>query len=90
MTPELAVHLISSSLWVVVKVVCLIILPSLSVGLLVAIFQAVTQIQENTLSFLPRLLAILGAIAFGGHYISTEVLDLFGYTFSHINDISLR
>jgi flagellar biosynthetic protein FliQ len=43
-----------------------LLLLSLSVGLLVSIFQATTQIQEQTLSFVPKILAVfLGLIVFG-------------------------
>ena len=42
-----------------VVIVALIVLPSLAVGLVVAIMQAATQVNEQTLSFLPRLLMTL-------------------------------
>ncbi|WP_205340467.1 flagellar biosynthesis protein FliQ [Denitrificimonas caeni] len=56
MTPEVAVDLFREALSLTALVVAAIIVPSLLVGLLVAMFQAATQINEQTLSFLPRLL----------------------------------
>lgn len=56
MTPEVAVDIIREALSVTSLVVTAIIVPSLLVGLMVAMFQAATQINEQTLSFLPRLL----------------------------------
>lgn len=56
MTPEVAVDIIREALSVTSLVVVAIIVPSLLVGLMVAMFQAATQINEQTLSFLPRLL----------------------------------
>ena len=56
MTPEVAVDLIREALWLIAVIVGLLVLPSLVVGLLVAMFQAATQINEQTLSFVPRLL----------------------------------
>ena len=56
MTPEVAVDIIREALSVTSLVVAAIIVPSLLVGLMVAMFQAATQINEQTLSFLPRLL----------------------------------
>lgn len=59
MTPEIFVELFKESLWLVLIMVCAIIIPSLLVGLVVAIFQAATSINEQTLSFLPRLIITL-------------------------------
>ncbi len=56
MTPEVAVDIIREALSMTALVVASIIVPSLLVGLMVAMFQAATQINEQTLSFLPRLL----------------------------------
>ena len=59
MTPEVAVDLIRDALWLTAVIVGLVVLPSLVVGLIVAMFQAATQINEQTLSFVPRLLVML-------------------------------
>ena len=52
MTPEIAVDLFREALWLTALFVSVIVMPSLIVGLLVAMFQAATQINEQTLSFL--------------------------------------
>ncbi|GFM65764.1 flagellar biosynthetic protein FliQ [Pseudomonas cichorii] len=59
MTPEVAVDLFREALWLTTVLVSILVVPSLLCGLLVAIFQAATQINEQTLSFLPRLLVML-------------------------------
>ncbi|MDE1164293.1 MAG: flagellar biosynthesis protein FliQ [Pseudomonas sp.] len=59
MTPEVAVDLFRDALWLTTMMVAILVVPSLLVGLLVAMFQAATQINEQTLSFLPRLLVML-------------------------------
>ena len=59
MTPEVAVDLFREALWLIVLIVGLAVVPSLVVGLIVAMFQAATQINEQTLSFLPRLMVML-------------------------------
>lgn len=46
--------------------VSVLIVPSLLVGLVVSVFQAATQINEQTLSFLPRLLVTLAMLGFAG------------------------
>ena len=53
MSPETFVDVFREALWLVTIMVCAVILPSLMVGLVVAIFQAAPSINEQTLSFLP-------------------------------------
>ncbi|SEI81398.1 MULTISPECIES: flagellar biosynthesis protein FliQ [unclassified Pseudomonas] len=59
MTPEVAIDLFRSALWLTTTMVAILVVPSLIVGLIVSMFQAATQINEQTLSFLPRLLVML-------------------------------
>jgi flagellar biosynthetic protein FliQ len=59
MTPEVAVDLFRDALWLTTVMVAILVVPSLLVGLAVAVFQAATQINEQTLSFLPRMLVML-------------------------------
>ena len=66
MGPEIYVDMLGDALLLVILLVCAIILPSLAVGLMVAIFQAATSINEQTLSFLPRLIVTLLALIIGG------------------------
>ena len=66
MTPEVAVDLFRSALWLTTLMVAVLVIPSLLVGLLVAMFQAATQINEQTLSFLPRLLVMLITLIVAG------------------------
>lgn len=67
--------LFSEALFIVVMIVTIIIGPSLLAGLLVATFQAATQINEQTLSFLPRLLITLLMMIFAGPWIVGKVVD---------------
>ena len=64
MTPENVVDLISQAMWLIIIIVSVIIIPSLIVGLIIAIIQAATQINEQTLSFLPRLIVTFLMIIF--------------------------
>jgi flagellar biosynthetic protein FliQ len=74
-TPEIAVDLVSESLRVVTLLVTLLVLPGLIVGLLVALFQAATQINEQTLSFLPRLLVTLVVVGVMGRWMVIYLMD---------------
>ncbi|WP_062262648.1 flagellar biosynthesis protein FliQ [Endozoicomonas arenosclerae] len=87
MTPEVVVDLLRQALYLVVLMVSVIILPSLLVGLIVSIFQAATQINEQTLSFLPRLLATLMALGLGGHWLIREFMDLFVNLYTSIPEL---
>lgn len=75
LTPEVAVDLIAESLQLVTQLVLLLVGPGLIVGLLVSLFQAATQINEQTLSFLPRLLVTLLAIGVMGRWMVVTLMD---------------
>lgn len=84
MAPQLMLDLFGEALWLVVLLVTVIILPSLMVGLMVSMFQAATQINEQTLSFLPRLIITLGMVMWAGPWIVTRLLDHFRLIFEAI------
>lgn len=75
MTPEVFVDILREALWLIIILVAAIVVPSLIVGLMVAIFQAATSINEQTLSFLPRLVVTLLALMFAGHWIVGLIMD---------------
>ncbi|MFV0575298.1 MAG: flagellar biosynthesis protein FliQ [Vibrio sp.] len=81
MSPEMAITIVGKAIWVIVTMVSVLILPSLAIGLIVAIFQAVTQINEQTLSFFPRLIITLLCIIFAGHWLLESITDFFNYVF---------
>lgn len=77
LTPETATSLIANAVHITAVIVCVLVVPSLIGGLIVSIFQAATQINEQMLSFLPRLLITLGMLVFAGHWILQTLSDLF-------------
>ena len=56
------------SLYVIVLLAAPPLLSALAVGLLIGLFQAATQIQEQTLSFIPKLMALVFALVLGGSW----------------------
>ena len=84
MTPEMALDLFAEALFLIVTMVVVIVVPSLMVGLLVSTFQAATQINEQTLSFLPRLIVTLLTIMWAGPWILGQLLDYFNNIFANI------
>ena len=75
MTPELVIELMRDALWLIVLMALAIIGPGLLVGLVVSTFQAATQINEQTLSFLPRLIVTLLILIIWGPWLLTLLLD---------------
>ncbi len=74
----------SEALFIVVTMVSVIILPSLFVGLIVSTFQAATQINEQTLSFLPRLLVTLLMMIVTGPFLVGKIVDFANHIFINI------
>ena len=77
MSPESLIDIFREALSIIVLIVSAIILPGLAIGLVVAVFQAATSINEQTLSFLPRLLVTLFALMFLGHWLIRTMVDFF-------------
>jgi flagellar biosynthetic protein FliQ len=75
MTEALIGDIFTNALYLVLAIVMVVIIPSLVVGLVVSTFQAATQINEQTLSFLPRLIVTLLAIIAFGPWAVNVVLD---------------
>ncbi len=75
MTPEVVAGLFGDALYLVIIMVSVLVLPSLLVGLVISTFQAATQINEQTLSFLPRLLMTLISIMVAGPWMIRELMD---------------
>ncbi|WP_439411898.1 flagellar biosynthesis protein FliQ [Enterobacter ludwigii] len=75
MTMGIAGDIVATAVRLILVISAVVIIPSLLVGLCVSIFQAVTQINEQTLSFLPRLAVSFGLLIFAGKWILTQLVD---------------
>jgi flagellar biosynthetic protein FliQ len=75
LTPEVVVDLVSETLHVVMLLVVLLVTPGMIMGLIVALFQAATQINEQTLSFLPRLIVTLLVVSVMGRWMIGYLMD---------------
>lgn len=58
---------------------------ALAVGLLVSIFQATTQIQEQTLAFIPKIVAVMIGLIFFGPWMLTHMVEFAANIFSNLN-----
>lgn len=84
MTPETVVSLFSESVYIIIIMLTVLIMPGLIVGLLVAMFQAATQINEMSLSFIPKLFITFLVLVFAGPWLLKTMLN---YTDSLISNI---
>ena len=75
MSIDVAGDILAQGLKLVLLISAVAIIPSLHTGLLVSIFQATTQIDEQTLSFLPRLIMTLLVLVFAGKWMLTQLID---------------
>lgn len=75
MTEADVVNLIQTGLIVTLKVAAPILILSMAVGLVISILQTTTSIQEQTLTFVPKLVAVFLAIAFFFAYMLHTLLD---------------
>lgn len=84
MTPEAVIGIGEHALYVTTLILLVMLLPALAVGLLVSIFQAATQINEMTLSFIPKLIVTLLVMVMAGPWILRTLVT---YTQRLIEDI---
>ncbi|MFQ9933469.1 MAG: flagellar biosynthesis protein FliQ [Lachnospiraceae bacterium] len=74
MTVDAVLNVASETIWTIIVTSAPLLLLSLVVGLIISIFQTVTSIQEQTLTFIPKILAtFLGMLIFGSFILNTIV-----------------
>ena len=72
-------------IWCIIKCAAPLLLVSLIVGLAVSIFQTITSIQEQTLTFVPKILAIFLALIVMGHWIMNNMVEFMTNLWSDFN-----
>lgn len=76
MSPDVSLHLFAQLLWQALKVSAPLLLSVLAVGLLVSIFQVVTQIQEMSLTFVPKIVAAVAVLLVAGPWMLNYVVSV--------------
>jgi len=74
-SPELVVNIVQGALYMLIIVSAPLLITSLLVGLLVSILQAATQINEMTLTFIPKLLAMFLVLVLAGPWMLNTLVD---------------
>ena len=75
MNQDVVVNLVVQMMELTLKVALPLLLVGLVIGLAVSVFQAVTQIQEQTLSFIPKVLGLVAVIALAGPWMLSEIVS---------------
>lgn len=84
MTPESVMTIGRHAMEVMLMVAAPLLMVALVVGLIVSVFQAATQINETTLSFIPKLIGIFVALVVAGPWMLTIMLDYMRQIFTNI------
>ena len=75
MTVNDVIAIASDALFLVIKVSAPVLVVSLVIGLVISIFQTVTSIQEQTLTFVPKIVAVFLALILFGNWMLTELTN---------------
>lgn len=75
MTPDVVIKLAEQAIYLIIIISAPMLLIALGVGLIVSVFQAMTQIQEQTLAFIPKILAVFLSLVLFGPWMLTILLD---------------
>ena len=84
MDSDTAMHLLSQTLLTAAKVSAPILLTTLAVGVVISIFQVVTQIQEMTLTFIPKLITVVAMVVVTGAWMMAVVVEFTKHLFGLI------
>jgi flagellar biosynthetic protein FliQ len=84
MSSEFVIHLAGEAVFIVLKASAPMLILALVVGLIISIFQATTQIQEQTLAFVPKIVVVLLSILLFGPWILTTLVD---FTYNLLNNL---
>jgi len=84
MTPESVLTILQQALQVITMLIAIILIPALVIGLLVSMFQAATSINEQTLTFIPKLFITFLVLAFAGPWMLSLLMDYASQIFQDI------
>ncbi|UOR12716.1 flagellar biosynthesis protein FliQ [Halobacillus amylolyticus] len=85
MNSEMVISFAKEGIYTVLIVSGPLLILALAVGLLVSIFQATTQIQEQTLAFIPKIVAVLIGLIFFGPWMLTNMVQFTANIFKNLN-----
>jgi len=87
MTIEYAIHMGQQTIWAVLTLAGPVLIAALIVGTVISVFQAVTQIQEMTLVFVPKILSVFIVLALAGGWMMNRAVSFGTEMFISIGDM---
>ena len=85
MTTGEVVDIASEAIWIIIECATPLLLVSLIVGLIISIFQTVTSIQEQTLTFVPKIVAVFLSLILLGNWMISCVVDFMVELYSNFS-----
>ena len=85
---DMNVEMLRMAFWQIVVIAGPILLVALAIGLLVGIIQAATSINEATLSFVPKLVLVLGTFGLLANLMLVQLTDYFSFIFDQVTQVS--
>lgn len=73
MSPETVLDILQGAVYLIIILLLIILIPALVVGLMVSMFQAATQLNEQTLTFIPKLIVTFAVLMYAGPYMLTRL-----------------
>lgn len=77
MTQSEALTILKEAIWLILKLSAPLLIVSIAIGLIISIFQAATQIHEQTLTFVPKIIAVAILLIVLGSWMLTGMTDFF-------------
>ncbi len=83
MTNQVFIDVVVQGIYLLLIVVAPVLLLSLLVGLVISVFQAITQINEQTLTFVPKILVVFATLAFTGGWMLEKIVEYLQLLMTH-------
>ena len=90
MTQEIVLEMLTGAIWLAFKLCAPMLFAAMTIGLIIAILQAATQVQEQTMTFAPKLICITLALLAFGPWMINQTMDYLNMVFTRISEIGLR
>ncbi len=75
MTETQAIEIVSEAIWIAARISAPILVTAIAVGVMIGLLQSVTQLQEQTLSFVPKFIAVGAVIIISGSWMIQEMVN---------------
>lgn len=86
MNPADALDITQAAIWTVIVAASPAVAAAMAVGILIALLQALTQVQEMTLTFIPKIIAILLVMSLSAPFVGSVIFSFAEQTYARIPD----